>query len=220
MTQDQERATRNLTLTAQEIRVVATHTHTDDRDTHRRLLRQSSRSRSAPQLAARPLTARPLNPLGGSLSPLAGALETPNQHQWAVRRVGGSTRASVGRQVLRDHLGMLVAKLDAVREGDARAVVAAHPQAVRLRLGGLQLLDEIEVAQLVLRDSGGPQLNAEHLGRRRVFLEQHLPAALVNLRDDLILTQVGDAHVARAANVVEQQVVVGRRAAGEEGGRP
>eukprot|EP00966_Prymnesium_polylepis_P240235 5555545-Prymnesium_polylepis.1 len=50
--------------------------------------------------------------------------------------------------------------------------------------------------------------------------QRHLPAALVNLRDDLILTQVGDAHVARAANVVEQQVVVGRRAAGEEGGRP
>ena len=59
---------------------------------------------------------------------------------------------------------MLVAPRAAVGEGDASAVVPADPQAGHLRLGLLELVDELEVAQLVLGDRRRPQLEAEHLG--------------------------------------------------------
>ena len=57
-----------------------------------------------------------------------------------VALVVGHVALVIG-QVLGDRLGVLIAKLDAIRESDARAVVAAHPQPGRLRLRLLQLGD-------------------------------------------------------------------------------
>ena len=111
---------------------------------------------------------------------------------------------------------MLVPERDAVWEGDARAVVAAYPQPRLECFGRLELLHQSLVPQLVLRDRRRPQLDPEHLRRRCIRLQQHLPAAFVHLSDDLFLAQRREVDVARAANVVKQQMVIGRAAPRKE----
>mmetsp|Transcript_2211 Transcript_2211/g.6981 ORF Transcript_2211/g.6981 Transcript_2211/m.6981 type:complete len:264 (+) Transcript_2211:109-900(+) len=123
-------------------------------------------------------------------------------------------------EVLEHYLGVLVPVGHAVREGDASAVVPTNPKAVHLRLRRLQLGDYPRVAKLILRDCGGPQLACKHLGRWRVGLEEHLSAALIHLRDDVLLVHLTDLGVSRATNIVEEYIVFGRAAAREERRRP
>ena len=101
---------------------------------------------------------------------------------------------------------MFVAKVDAVGEGNTRAVVAAYPKPGHRRLGSLELFDDVGVAELILWNGSRPQLDAEDLGWRRVRLQKHLAAALVHLGHDLVVAQLGNANIARAADVVEKDV--------------
>ena len=47
-----------------------------------------------------------------------------------------------------------------------------------------------------------------NLGRRRGLVEEDLSAALVDLRHDLLLGEVAEANVPRAADVVEPTLVL------------
>mmetsp|Transcript_53010 Transcript_53010/g.125181 ORF Transcript_53010/g.125181 Transcript_53010/m.125181 type:complete len:495 (-) Transcript_53010:179-1663(-) len=111
---------------------------------------------------------------------------------------------------------MLVTESNAVGESNASPVVAADPEARALLLGRLELVYNGGVSELVLRDRGRPQLEADHLRRGRVSLQQHLPAALVHLGHHLLLCEVLDGGVARASDVVEEEVVVAGSASREE----
>ena len=65
----------------------------------------------------------------------------------------------------------------------------------------------------ILRNSLGPQPHPEHFGSGRVGLEQDLLYVAVHLLHDLLLRQLRDARVLRAADEVQQHRVALRRAA-------
>ena len=85
-----------------------------------------------------------------------------------------------------------------------RSSVARARRAAEGRRPTASRLSAAAFGAAYLRDGRRPELEPEHLWLRRVRLEQHLPASLVHLRNDLLLGQISDADVAGSADVVEQ----------------
>ena len=124
--------------------------------------------------------------------------------------------AGLGR---RGHLaGELITVLDAFAQGDTAHVVTTQEQAIEALglegiLGGLDL---VEVADVELRDGGGPDADGDLLRGRRVIPDEHLPQIDIDLGDNLLVGHILDLAVEGPTKVAEEQDLALAHPAGEE----